>query len=176
MGDELKGQGIFLPEMTSHLSGGEGEPRRQRVYWELGRCQDPRGEQDGEEEEEVSEWVDYSNFDPLIHSKSTGMKSLSSILSILVALKSMATGSGKVWGTKLSPKVQRKRVKSKVALLKVRKKLLAFPTMFCTGLSQWTGKPAGVWGILRVVADFWSLQRKEVRRGVWRWKPNCWQV
>ena len=38
----------------------------------------------------------------------------------LVALKSMATGSGKVWGTKLSPKVQRKRVKSKVALLKVR--------------------------------------------------------
>ena len=37
----------------------------------------------------------------------------------LVALKSMATGSGKVWGAKLSPKVQRKRVKSKVALLKV---------------------------------------------------------
>ena len=31
----------------------------------------------------------------------------------------MATGSGKVWGAKLSPKVQRKRVKSKVALLKV---------------------------------------------------------
>ena len=35
----------------------------------------------------------------------------------------MATGSGKVWGTKLSPKVQRKRVKSKVALLKVGNKL-----------------------------------------------------
>ena len=58
------------------------------------------------------------------------MKSVSSILS-LVALKSMATGSGKVWGAKLSPKVQRKRVKSKVALLKVRKKkLLAFDIGF----------------------------------------------
>ena len=51
--------------------------------------------------------------------KSFEMKSVLSILSLLVALKSMATGSGKVWGTKLSPKVQRKRVKSKVALLKV---------------------------------------------------------
>ena len=62
--------------------------------------------------------------------KSSVMKCVSSILS-LVALKSMATGSGKVWGAKLSPKVQRKRVKSKVALLKVRKKkLLAFDIGF----------------------------------------------
>ena len=37
----------------------------------------------------------------------------------LVALKSMAT-SAKSWGNKLSPKMQRKRVKSKVALMKVR--------------------------------------------------------
>ena len=58
--------------------------------------------------------------------KSFEMKSVLSILSLLVALKSMATGSGKVWGTKLSPKVQRKRVKSKVALLKVRKNLVFF--------------------------------------------------
>ena len=56
--------------------------------------------------------------------KSFEMKSVLSILSLLVALKSMATGSGKVWGTKLSPKVQRKRVKSKVALLKVGKNLV----------------------------------------------------
>ena len=60
--------------------------------------------------------------------KSSVMKCVS-ILS-LVALKSMATGSGKVWGAKLSPKVQRKRVKSKVALLKVRKKLLVFDIGF----------------------------------------------
>ena len=68
----------------------------------------------------------------------------SSITSLLVALKSMATGSGKVWGTKLSPKVQRKRVKSKVALLKVRKNLLAFLKTVFAGLPQRTGKPAGV--------------------------------
>ena len=28
----MKGQGIFLPEMTSDLLGGEGEPRRQRMH------------------------------------------------------------------------------------------------------------------------------------------------
>ena len=112
----------------------------------------------------------------LPNNKSSVMKSVSSILS-LVALKSMATGSGKVWGAKLSPKVQRKRVKSKVALLKVKKKkLLVFDIVFLAGLPQWTGKSARVWGILRVAADFWSLPRKEVRRGVWRRKPNCWQV
>lgn len=85
-----------------------------------------------------------------IHNKSFAMKFFSSILSLPVALKSMATGSGKVWGTKLSPKVQRKRVKSKVALLKVRKtpegekKLLAFLKIVVLGLPQRTGKPAGV--------------------------------
>ena len=55
LGDVVKGQGIFLSEMTSDLLGGEGEPRRQRVHRELGRCQDSGRDQDGEEEEEVSE-------------------------------------------------------------------------------------------------------------------------
>ena len=43
----------------------------------------------------------------------------------LVALKSMVT-SAKSWGNKLSPKMQRKRVKSKVALMKVRRRKLNF--------------------------------------------------
>ena len=71
------------------------------------------------------------------------MKSVLSILFLLVALKSMATGSGKVWGTKLSPKVQRKRVKSKVALLKVGTDFF-FLKIVVAGLPQRTGKPAGV--------------------------------
>merc|ERR1719412_1403423 len=53
----------------------------------------------------------------------------------LVALKSMAT-SAKSWGNKLSPKMQRKRVKSKVTLMKVYPNELESQPEF-EGFSEW---------------------------------------